>query len=103
MTIIIDAHSHLWLHQDTVVDGQPIRALPDGRALFFGEERQMLPPFMIDGRNSAEVFLSNMNYARVSAAVVVQEFIDGPQNEYLAEVKRGWPATGCGGSWIRLR
>ena len=54
---IIDAHSHLWLHQDAVVDGQPIRALPDGRALFFGEERQMLPPFMIDGRNSAEVFL----------------------------------------------
>ena len=54
---IIDAHSHLWLHQDAVVDGQPIRTLPNGRALFFGEERQMLPPFMIDGRNSAEVFL----------------------------------------------
>ena len=33
---IIDAHAHLWLRQDTVVDGQPIRALPNGRALFFG-------------------------------------------------------------------
>ena len=52
---IIDAHSHLWLRQDAVVDGQPIRSLPNGRALFFGEERQMLPPFLIDGRNSAEV------------------------------------------------
>ena len=88
---IIDAHSHLWLHQDAVVDGQPIRTLPDGRALFFGEERQMLPPFMIDGRNSAEVFLSNMNYARVGAAVVVQEIIDGNQDAYLLEVQKQYP------------
>lgn len=88
---IIDAHSHLWLRQDTVVDGQRISPLPDGRAMFFGEERQMLPPFMIDGRNSAEVFLSNMNYARVSAAIVVQEVIDGNQNEYLSTVASRWP------------
>ena len=51
----------------------------------------MLPPFMIDGRNTAEVFLSNMNYAQVGAAVVVQEVIDGCQNEYLAEVQRQFP------------
>ena len=51
----------------------------------------MLPPFMIDGRNSAEVFLSNMDYAQVSAAVVTQEFIDGIQNDYLMEVQRRWP------------
>ncbi len=88
---IIDTHSHLWLRQDTVVNGLPIRPLPDGRADFMGEERQMLPPFMIDGKNSAEVFLSNMNYAQVSAAVVVQEFIDGNQNDYLEEVARSDP------------
>lgn len=90
--IIVDAHSHLWLRQDTVVDGQRISPLPNGRAMFFGEERQMLPPFMIDGRNSAEVFLSNMDYAQVSAAVVVQEVIDGNQNVYLQEVQRRWPS-----------
>lgn len=49
----------------------------------------MLPPFMIDGRNTAEVFLSNMDYAQVAAAVVVQELIDGNQNDYLAEVVSG--------------
>lgn len=84
--IIIDAHAHLWLRQDTVVDGFPIRTLENGRSLFMGEVRQMVPPFMIDGVNSAEVFLSNMDYAQVSAAVITQEFIDGIQNEYLAEV-----------------
>ena len=88
---IIDAHSHLWLRQDTVVNGRPIRPLPNGRADFMGEERQMLPPFMIDGRNTVEVFLSNMDYAQVAGAVVVQEFIDGEQNEYLAEVARKHP------------
>ena len=88
---IIDAHSHLWLRQDTLVDGKPIKTLKNGRSLFFGEEVQMLPPFMIDGKNSAEVFLSNMDYARVGAAVVVQEVIDGNQNDYLIKVQRQYP------------
>ena len=89
--MIIDAHAHLWLKQDTVVDGLPIRTLEGGRSLFMGEVRQMVPPFMVDGVNSAEVFLSNMDYAQVSAAVITQEFIDGIQNDYLMEVARRYP------------
>lgn len=88
---IIDAHSHLWLRQDTSWDGKEIRSLKNGRSIFLGEEVQMISPFIIDGKNSAEVFLSNMDYAQVSAAVVVQEFIDGLQNDYLAEVKSRYP------------
>ncbi|MBR2775879.1 MAG: amidohydrolase [Prevotella sp.] len=88
---IIDAHSHLWLKQDTSWNGQVIRSLKNGRSIFLGEEVQMIPPFIIDGKNTAEVFLSNMDYAQVSAAVVVQEFIDGLQNEYLAEVDSKYP------------
>lgn len=88
---IIDAHAHLWLRQDTMVNGKPIRTLHNGRSWFMDEERQMLPPFMIDGKNTAEVFLSNMDYAQVSAAVITQEFIDGDQNEYLEVVARRYP------------
>ena len=88
---IIDSHSHLWLHQDTTWNGQVIRTTQNGRSIFLGEEVQMLPPFMIDGKNTAEVFLSNMDYAQVAAAVVVQEFIDGLQNSYLADVQRKYP------------
>ncbi len=91
MYTIIDAHSHLWLHQDTEVDGHKIKTLENGQSLFMGEVRQMLPPFMIDGRNSAEVFLANMNYAQVGAAVVTQEYIDGIQNDYLLEVMEKYP------------
>lgn len=88
---IIDAHSHLWLRQDTSWNGMPVRTLKNGRSFFLTEEVQMVPPFMIDGVNSAEVFLSNMNYAQVGGAVVVQEFIDGIQNDYLAKVKSDYP------------
>ncbi len=90
---IIDAHAHLWLNQDTVVNGSPIYQLEPNRSrsLFFGEERQMLPPYMTDGQNTAERFLSNMDYAQVSAAVITQEFIDGLQNSYLLQVQRRYP------------
>ena len=89
--LIIDAHSHLWLRQDTSWDGKPIRSLKNGRSIFLGEEVQMMPPFILDSRNTAEVFLSNMDYAQVGAAVVVQEFIDGVQNDYLETVQRQYP------------
>ncbi|MCQ2197054.1 MAG: amidohydrolase [Bacteroidaceae bacterium] len=88
---IIDAHSHLWLHQDTEVGGKKIKTLKNGRSIFMDEEVQMIPPFMIDGVNSAEVFLSNMDYAQVNAAVVVQEIIDGQQNDYLLDVQKRYP------------
>lgn len=90
---IIDAHAHLWLNVDTVVNGSAIHPLEPNRSrsLFFGEERQMLPPYMTDGQNTAERFLSNMDYAQVSAAVITQEFIDGLQNSYLLQVQQQYP------------
>ena len=90
---IIDAHAHLWLSVDTVVNGSAIYQLEPNRSrsLFFGEERQMLPPYMTDGQNTAERFLSNMDYAQVSAAVITQEFIDGLQNSYLLQVQQQYP------------
>ena len=90
---IIDAHAHLWLNVDTVVNGSAIHPLEPNRSrsMFFGEERQMLPPYMTDGQNTAERFLSNMDYAQVSAAVITQEFIDGLQNSYLIQVQRQYP------------
>ena len=46
---IIDAHFHLWFRQDTEVDGMPIRTLFNGRSLFMGEERQMVPSLWSTG------------------------------------------------------
>lgn len=73
------------------MDGKRILSQKNGRSIFMDEEVQMLPPFIIDGVNSAEVFLSNMDYAQVAGAVVVQEIIDGNQNDYLKAVQRQYP------------
>ncbi|MBQ9913667.1 MAG: amidohydrolase [Clostridia bacterium] len=89
--MIIDAHAHLWKIQQGRVNGKPVFGIGAGRSDFGGEIRQMMPPYMTDGENSAERFIANMDYAGVSASVITQEYIDGNQNGYLLECKRAYP------------
>ena len=85
--MIIDAHAHLWKKQNGIVNGKPVFDVGGGKSNFGGEIRQMMPAYMTDGENSAERFLANMDYARVSGAVITQEYIDGNQDEYLLSCK----------------
>lgn len=85
--MIIDAHAHLWKKQQGVVNGKPVCNIGGGRSDFGGEIRQMMPPYMTDGENTAERFIANMDYAGVSGAVITQEYIDGNQDSYLLSVK----------------
>ena len=64
--MILDAHLHLWDKQAGRVEGRPVIALKDGRSDFGGQVRQMMPPYMVDGRNTAEMLFANMDYAGVS-------------------------------------
>lgn len=89
--MIIDAHAHLWKPQHGRVDGRAVTPLSGGRSDFGGEIRQMMPPYMLDGENTAEMLISNMDYAGVSGAVITQEEIDGNQDEYLLEAKKKYP------------
>jgi predicted TIM-barrel fold metal-dependent hydrolase len=89
--MIIDAHSHLWDKLSGCVDGQEVKSIGGGKSTFMGEVRQMMPPYMVDGRNTAEMFISNMDYAGVSAAVITQEYLDGDQNDYLLKAKQKYP------------
>ena len=87
----IDAHAHLWDSLHGRVAGKPVTPLWGGRCDFGGNLRQMMPPYMTDGRNTGEMFIANMDYARVNAAVITQEMIDGNQDEYLLKVKEKFP------------
>lgn len=89
--MIIDAHVHLWKTQRGIVNGRPVVPLGGGRADFGGEVRQMIPPYLVNGENTAEILLSNMDFAGVNGAVVTQEQIDGSQDGYLREVRRRFP------------
>lgn len=89
--MIIDAHAHLWKSQQGKVDGRDVFSVGDGKSNFGGEIRQMMPPYMLSGENTAEMFIANMNYAGVSGAVITQEEIDGNQDSYLLTVKEKYP------------
>jgi hypothetical protein len=89
--MIIDAHTHLWKKQNGRVDGKPVYALENGKSNFGGETRQMMPPYMLNGENIAELLISNMDYACVNGAVITQEEIDGNQNKYLLTAKEKFP------------
>ena len=87
MLKIIDAHTHLWLRQQGRAGSGEVVSLKNGCSSVNGETRRMMPPYMTDGANTAEMLLSNMDYAGVSAAVVTQEILDGNQNAYLLQAK----------------
>ena len=89
--MIIDAHAHLWKKQNGIVNGKPVYDIGGGKSDFGGEIRQMMPPYMTDGENTAQRFTANMDYAGVSGAVITQEYIDGNQDDYLVECKRAYP------------
>ncbi len=88
---VVDAHAHLWAVQNGRVDGRSVKLLENGKSDFGGETRQMMPPYMTDGANTAERLIANMDYARVSAAVITQEEIDGNQDDYLLCAKQKYP------------
>lgn len=89
--MIIDAHLHLWDPQQGRVNGKPVVALTGGKSDFGGAPRQMMPPYMVDGRNTVEMLMANMDYARVSGCVVTQEYIDGNQDAYLLRCREQYP------------
>ena len=88
---IVDSHAHLWKCQCGRVEGRDVFPVGGGKSSFGGEIRQIMPPYMTDDANTAERFLANMDYAKVSAAVITQEEIDGNQDNYLATVRQRYP------------
>ena len=89
--IIIDAHVHLWETQDGCVNRLPVQSVGNGKSTFLGGIHQMMPPYMVDNRNTAELLIANMDYAGVNACAVTQEYLDGNQDEYLLKVKEKYP------------
>ena len=88
--MIIDAHIHLWDRVEGDI-GEPVRARCNGVVTICGQEVLGMPPYLLDGRCPYEIFLSVMDAAGVDAAVVTQEYLDGTQNAYLANVQKKCP------------
>ena len=88
--VIIDAHMHLWNRVEGDI-GQPVRSIGNGLVTIGGQKILGMPPYLLDGRCTCEIALAVMNAAGVYAAVITQEYLDGNQNAYLAEVQKKYP------------
>lgn len=89
--MMIDAHIHLWnrLHGDDF--GVDREALSWGRARQGDRIYYAAPPAFEDSLSTYERALAHMNWLGIDRAVVLQEFMDGKQDGYLAQVRRACP------------
>jgi predicted TIM-barrel fold metal-dependent hydrolase len=89
--MIIDAHMHIWDHVDGLVGGGkvPVKALGNGRVAHGKKVVQGMPATFVDCKAKAEMAVAEFDGAGVDTGVMVQEFLDGEQNDYcVTSVKR---------------
>lgn len=89
--MIIDAHIHLWnrLHGDDL--GIDRKALSWGKAEQQGEVFYAASPAFEDSLSTYERAIAHMDWLGIDRAVVLQEFMDGKQDDYLVEVRKLHP------------
>ena len=96
--MIVDAHLHIW---DKIAGrvgglaggggGVPVEAVGGGVIRIGQEEVLGMPATFLDCAAGGELVLAEFDAAGVDAGVIVQEYLDGPQNEYLQKVKQQFP------------
>ena len=91
--MIIDAHLHIWYRLDGMIGDQlPVHPLRDGMIQIGDRELLGMPAYLLDGQARAEYVVAEFNAAGVDVGVVVQDYMDGVQNEYLMEVVERFPS-----------
>ena len=90
--LILDAHLHVWnrLH-GRLADGTPVTAAGGGRVRIGEAELLGMPASFDDSLALAERVVGEWDAAGVAGGVVVQEYLDGEQNDYLLEVQSAHP------------
>lgn len=89
--MIIDAHIHLWNRLHGLDSGVDRQALTWGRAREGDRTYYATPPSFEDSLSTYQRALAHMDWLEIERAVVLQEFMDGKQDEYLAQVRGAEP------------
>ena len=91
--MIVDAHMHIWNRVEGLVGGGRVRvkALSDGRVAHGKKVMQGMPATFVDCLARAEMAVAEFDAAGVDAGVMVQEFLDGEQNDYCVEAQKRFP------------
>ncbi len=90
--MIVDAHLHIWDHIDgSVGNERPVRAVGNGVITIGGDAVLGMPATFTDCNARAEMVLGEFDAAGVDAGVIVQEYLDGEQNDYLLRTAASYP------------
>ena len=90
--MIVDAHVHVWNRLDgRIANRQKVVPLRGGMIRIGQDEMLGMPAYMLDCTARAEYLRAEFDAAGVDAGVVVQECMDGQQNDYLLEVLERFP------------
>lgn len=81
--MIIDSHIHIWEQVDGKIANEiPVVALSGGMVRLGQKEMLGMPAYLVDGAAPAECVISEFNAAGVDLGIVVQDYMDGVQNDY---------------------
>lgn len=88
----IDAHAHVWNRVHGRISGKtPVSPQANGMIRVGDQTLLGMPAYMADCAARAEYLVAEMDAAGVDVAVVVQEYLDGQQNEYCLDVLERYP------------
>ena len=90
--MIVDAHMHVWNKIHGKIGNEiPVSPLSNGMIRIGEQDLLGMPPYLLDCAARAEYAISEFNAAGVDVGIVVQEFLDGEQNDYLCGVLAKYP------------
>jgi len=90
--MIIDAHMHIWDKVHGLVQGKiPVKPLKNGMISIGKTPVLGMPATLLDSAARAEFVLAEFDAAGVDTGVVVQEYLDGEQNNYMLKIAKKYP------------
>ena len=83
---------HCWDQLSGMIGNQkPVTPLKQGRIRVGEEVMQGMPPTFLDCRATAERVLADWDWVGVAGGVLVQEYMDGEQNDYSLQILAKYP------------
>jgi len=87
--MIVDAHMHIWRKINGLTAPKVrVKPLKNGMITIGGQPMLGMPATHLDCSSRAEQVVAEFDAAGVDTGVVVQETMDGPQNDYLLQVQK---------------
>jgi predicted TIM-barrel fold metal-dependent hydrolase len=90
--MIVDSHMHIWNHLHGKIGNKtPLVGLSNGMIRIGDKPILGMPASHVDSTARAEWVIGEFDAAGVDAGVVVQEYMDGEQNDYCLEAMKKHP------------